>query len=58
MGAAGWHISFDVLDRFLSGDPIGRIVGSNAMQFDGWKRLYGEYAAQFNAESASAQSTD
>ena len=22
-GAAGWHISFDVLDRFLSGTPIG-----------------------------------
>ena len=26
-GAAGWHISFDVLDRLLSGTPIGRIVG-------------------------------
>ena len=23
MGAAGWHISFDVLDRLLSGTPIG-----------------------------------
>ncbi len=28
MGAAGWHISFDVLERFLSGTPIGRIVGA------------------------------
>ena len=27
MGAAGWHICFDVLDRLLSGTPIGRIVG-------------------------------
>src|ERR1700722_19219858 len=27
-GAAGWHICFDVLDRFLSGAPIGRIVGA------------------------------
>ena len=27
MGAAGWHICFDVLDHLLSGTPIGRIVG-------------------------------
>src|SRR5689334_21372126 len=46
-GAAGWHIAFDVLDRFLDGAPIGRIAGPDAMQFDGWKRLVGEYAAQF-----------
>ncbi|HWG86920.1 MAG TPA: SRPBCC family protein, partial [Candidatus Acidoferrales bacterium] len=26
MGAAGWHICFDVLDRHLSGNPVGRIV--------------------------------
>jgi uncharacterized protein YndB with AHSA1/START domain len=26
MGAAGWHICFDVLDHLLSGTPIGRIV--------------------------------
>ena len=30
MGAAGWHICFDVLDRLLSGTPIGRIVGPEA----------------------------
>ena len=39
MGAAGWHICFDVLDRFLAGEPIGRIVGPEAMKFDGWQRL-------------------
>ena len=44
MGAAGWHICFDVLDRFLAGDPIGRIVGVEAMKFDGWQRLQREYA--------------
>ena len=49
-GAAGWHISFDVLDRFLAGDPIGRIVGPDAMQFEGWQRLTVEYATQFGAE--------
>src|SRR5207253_166440 len=27
MGAAGWHICFDVLDRLLAGEPMGRIVG-------------------------------
>jgi uncharacterized protein YndB with AHSA1/START domain len=46
MGAAGWHICFDVLDRFLAGHPIGRIVGGEAMKF-GWKRLNAEYAKQF-----------
>ncbi len=49
-GAAGWHISFDVLDRFLAGDPIGRIVGADAMKFAGWQRLVGEYAKQFGTE--------
>ena len=33
MGAAGWHICFDVLDHLLSGTPIGRIVGPDAMKF-------------------------
>jgi len=46
-GAAGWHISFDVLDRLLAGEPIGRIVGPEAMKFEGWQRLSAEYAKQF-----------
>ena len=50
MGAAGWHICFDVLDRLLGGDPIGRIVGGEAMKF-GWQRLNAEYAKQFGIES-------
>jgi uncharacterized protein YndB with AHSA1/START domain len=49
-GAAGWHISFDVLDRFLAGQPIGRIGGPDAMKFEGWQRLVAEYAKQFGAE--------
>ncbi|HEU4993219.1 MAG TPA: SRPBCC family protein [Gemmatimonadaceae bacterium] len=47
MGAAGWHICFDVLERFLGGQPIGRIVGPDAMKFGGWQRLNAEYAKQF-----------
>jgi uncharacterized protein YndB with AHSA1/START domain len=47
MGAAGWHISFDVLDRFLAGEPIGRMVGPDAIKFGGWQRLNAEYAKQF-----------
>jgi uncharacterized protein YndB with AHSA1/START domain len=50
MGAAGWHICFDVLDRLLSGTPIGRMVGPEAMKFDGWQRLNAEYAQQFGME--------
>jgi len=51
MGAAGWHICFDVLDRFLSGTPIGRMVGPDAMKFGGWQRLNEEYAKLFASES-------
>jgi hypothetical protein len=51
MGAAGWHICFDVLDRLLSGTPIGRIVGGEAMKFGGWQRLNAEYAKQFGVET-------
>ena len=46
MGAAGWHICFDVLDRLLGGTPIGRIVAGEAMKFD-WPRLNAEYAQRF-----------
>jgi len=49
MGAAGWHICLDVMDRLLSGAPIGRIVGPDAMKFGGWQRLNAEYAKQFGA---------
>jgi hypothetical protein len=50
-GAAGWHICFDVLDRLLSGTPIGRVVGSDGMKFEGWQRLNVEYAKQFGIET-------
>ena len=49
-GAAGWHICFDVLDRNLAGNPIGRIAGPDAMKALGWQRLVREYAKQFGAE--------
>ncbi len=50
MGAAGWHICFDVLERLIAGEPIGRIVGPEAMKF-GWQRLHAEYAKQFGIET-------
>ena len=50
MGAAGWHVCFDVLERHLAGQPIGRIVGGDALKFDGWQRLHAEYAKQFGVE--------
>ena len=50
MGAAGWHLCFDVLDHLLADTPIGRMVGMDVMQFDGWQRLHKEYAAQFGVE--------
>jgi uncharacterized protein YndB with AHSA1/START domain len=50
MGAAGWHVCFDVLERLLDGHPIGRIVGPDAMKFGGWQRLHVEYAKQFGMD--------
>ena len=52
MGAAGWHICIDVLDRLIAGDPLGRIVGGEAMKFE-WPRLNAEYAQQFGVEVPS-----
>lgn len=49
-GAAGWHICFDVLDRLLAGEPLGRIVGADATKFGDWQRLNAEYAKQFGVE--------
>ena len=51
MGAAGWHVCLDVLAQSLDGQPIGRIVGMEAMKFEGWQRLHAEYARQFNVET-------
>ena len=53
MGAAGWHICLDVLDRMLAGQPIGRMVGVDTMKFAGWQRLNAEYAKQFGVELPS-----
>ena len=50
MGAAGWHICLDVLDHLVGGEPLGRIVGAEAMKFE-WPRLNKEYGAQFGVEA-------
>uniref|UniRef100_Q022T4 Activator of Hsp90 ATPase 1 family protein n=1 Tax=Solibacter usitatus (strain Ellin6076) TaxID=234267 RepID=Q022T4_SOLUE len=54
-GAAGWHICFDVLDRLLAGEPIGRLVGGEAMKSTAWQRLSAEYAKQFAMETPGGQ---
>jgi uncharacterized protein YndB with AHSA1/START domain len=51
MGAAGWHICFDILASFLYGTPMGRLVGTDTMKFAGWQRLNLEYAQQFGVEA-------
>ncbi|HTP40109.1 MAG TPA: SRPBCC family protein [Steroidobacteraceae bacterium] len=48
MGAAGWQICLDVLGHLLDGDPLGRIVGGDAMRFE-WPRLHAEYQQQFDS---------
>jgi uncharacterized protein YndB with AHSA1/START domain len=54
-GAAGWHICFEVLDRLLAGDPLGRMVGPELMKFEGWQRLNADYAKQFGVQTAGAK---
>jgi hypothetical protein len=44
-----------VLDRLLAEEPLGRIVGGEAMKFD-WPRLNTEYAKQFGMESPDRSS--
>ncbi len=51
MGAAGWHVCFDVLDHLLSGTPIGRMVGPDAVKFAGWQRLHAEYKKLLGVET-------
>ena len=46
--AAGWHICLDVADRWLQGNPVGRIAAQDAMQF-GWGTLNDSYTARFAA---------
>jgi len=53
LGAAGWHLCLDVLDRFLGGAPIGRIVGPAAFGVPGFQRLHREYAAMFGVEETN-----
>jgi hypothetical protein len=50
-GTAGWHVAFDVLDRLLAGQPIGRLTGADAMKMTAWHRLVAEYAKQFGVET-------
>lgn len=51
MGAAGWHLCLDVLAQWLSGDPMGRIVGPDAMAFEPWHRLHRGYRERFGASA-------
>jgi len=54
MGAAGWHICIDVMEQHLTGTPLGRIVGPDAMKFGDWQRLNAEYARQFGIAAPEA----
>lgn len=51
MGAAGWHLSLDALDRLLAGQPQGRLAGPEAMRHPDWQRLHQAYARQFEAQA-------
>lgn len=47
MGAAGWHICLDVLNRHLANEPLGRLVGMGMLSDARWQQLNAEYTANF-----------
>jgi len=47
MGAAGWHVCFDVLERFMDGQPLGRMVGMEMMKVGAWQQLNAKYTKEF-----------
>ncbi|HEY4100913.1 MAG TPA: SRPBCC family protein [Gemmatimonadales bacterium] len=51
MGAAGWHVCLDVLDRFLGGEPIGRTAGMETMKLPAWQQLLARYSKEFGVEA-------
>ncbi len=57
-GAAGWHISFDVLERNLAGEPLGAIAGAHAIKSSAWQGLVTEYAREFGTELPKWAKTD
>jgi hypothetical protein len=52
-GAAGWHIAFDVLARYLSGECVNRTASAGLLKSAGWQRLRDEYAKQFDSEPSN-----
>jgi uncharacterized protein YndB with AHSA1/START domain len=50
--AAGWHVSFDVMERLLGGDPVPVVRGQAAMAF-GWEELRDEYAAKLGIDTTA-----
>jgi len=58
MGAAGWHICFDVLDSLLAGQPMGRPVGPDVRKFPGFQRLHAEYAKLFGIKTPNRSPTE
>lgn len=42
--AAGWHVCIAVMERALSGDPVGRTVGEDAKPW--WEPLNADYEKQ------------
>ncbi len=49
MTAAGWHMCLDVADALLDGNPIGPIVGAEAMNY-GWRELNEQYSERLGVE--------
>ena len=53
MGAAGWHVCFEVLERLLADQPIGRLAGPAAMAVGGWEQLHADYQKLLGVETPS-----
>jgi hypothetical protein len=51
--AAGWHLCLVVAEHLLDGQPIGPIVGANAMNY-GWNALHDAYAGKLGIRDTEA----
>jgi len=52
--AAGWHLCLAVAERLLDGDPVGPIVGQDAMNH-AWQDLHDAYAARLGTTSGATE---
>lgn len=55
--AGGWHVCLAVLTVTIDGNPVGRVVGDDAYEYD-WHRLHDHYAERWNNLTTASDETN